>query len=371
MDTLELIELVTKNHKAVVEHHARTDKTLENLPEIASRMTHLEQKMARRGGGLASYETKSWGETIVESEEFKAFCGVRGRKTSSAIEVKVVNTIGSGATLAGPMIAPMVITDPTILPRRRMTIRNLLAPGQTISNAVWFPRMTARQNNAATVVEQAQKPQSDVTMELINTPVVTIAHFMKAARQALDDAPSLSSLIDSELQYGLKFTEELQLLGGDGTGANLLGLIPQATAYVAPFVIADGETFIDRIALAILQSELALLPANGIVVNPTDWTKAKMLKDGMGRYILGPPNDSAPPMLWGLPVVPTTAMTAGTFLVGAFEAAAQIFDRQNVIVELSTENSNDFELNKVTIRCEERLALAVKQPLALITGNLP
>jgi HK97 family phage major capsid protein len=369
MDTLELIDIVTKNHKAVLEHHAKTDKTLEEIP---ARLTDLEQKVARRGGPATSYETKSWGATIIESEEFKEFCGLRGpRKTSNGIEIKTVNTIGSGATLAGPMIAPMVITDPTILPRRRMTIRNLLAPGQTNSNAVWFPRMTARQNNAATVVEQALKPQSDVTMELIATPVVTIAHFMKAAKQALDDAPALSSLIDSELKYGLSFTEEIQLLLGDGTGANLLGLIPQATAYAAPFAIADGETILDRIALAILQSELSFLPANGVVINNSDWTKAKLLKDGMGRYILGAPNDAAPPMLWGLPVVPTTAMTAGTFLVGAFEAAAQIFDRQNVIVELSTENEDDFIKNKVTIRCEERLALAVKQPLALITGMLP
>jgi capsid protein len=70
------------------------------------------------------------------------------------------------------------------------------------------------------------------------------------------------------------------------------------------------------------------------------------------RRIFGAPNDQTPPVLWGLPVVATTAMTAGTFMVGAFDAAAQIFDRQNVIVELSTESEDDFIKNKVTIRCE-------------------
>lgn len=64
-------------------------------------------------------------------------------------------------------------------------------------------------------------------------------------------------------------------------------------------------------------------------------------------------------------------MTAGTFRVGAFDAAAQIFDRQNVIVELSPEKENDFIKNKVTIRCEERLVLSMKQPLAPITGSCP
>ncbi|MFX8466428.1 phage major capsid protein, partial [Acinetobacter baumannii] len=89
-------------------------------------------------------------------------------------------------------------------------------------------------------------------------------------------------------RYGLAFTEETELLLGDGTGAHLLGLISQATAYSAPFVVTD-ETAIDRIALAILQSELSLLPATGVVVNPTDWMKMKMLKDAQGKYILGNP----------------------------------------------------------------------------------
>jgi hypothetical protein len=55
-------------------------------------------------------------------------------------------------------------------------------------------------------------------------------------------------------------------------------------------------------------------------------------------------------------------------MIGAFDAAAQIFDRQNVIVELSPEKENDFIKNKVTIRCEERLVLSMKQPLPPITG---
>jgi hypothetical protein len=116
-------------------------------------------------------------------------------------------------------------------------------------------------------------------MELVQTNVQTIAHFMIAARQALDDAPALQSLIDGELRYGLSLVEEAQLLVGDGSETNLLGLIPQATAYSAAFVVT-GETAIDRLALALLQSEQALLPATGIVVYFTDWENA----DDQGRH---------------------------------------------------------------------------------------
>jgi HK97 family phage major capsid protein len=370
MDTAELIDLVTANHKEVLAKHEKTLKATEDIPGLKAQMVNLEQKMVRRqGGGPLQEETKTWGQTIVDSDQFKAFREGGGRG-QARIEIKTVNTIGSGSTLAGPMIAPHVITDPTILPRRKMTIRNLLAPGTTGGNSVWFPRMTLRQNNAAPVAESAQKPKSDVRFTQIQTPVVTIAHFMQVARQAMDDAPSLQALVDSELRYGLALTEETQLIAGDGTGQNLLGLIPQATAYSGAFAIT-GETAIDRVALAILQAELSLLPANGVVLNPTDWMKMKLTKDGMGKYILGEPGDAASPTLWGLPVISTPAITAGNMLVGAFDAAAQIFDRLSVEVLISSENQNNFEINELTVRCEERLALAVKQPLGLIFGSLP
>ncbi|MDI8977993.1 phage major capsid protein, partial [Salmonella enterica subsp. enterica serovar Lubbock] len=41
---------------------------------------------------------------------------------------------------------------------------------------------------------------------------------------------------------------------------------------------------------------------------------------------------------------------------------AQIFDREDANVVISTENADDFEKNMISIRCEERLALAVKRP---------
>lgn len=75
------------------------------------------------------------------------------------------------------------------------------------------------------------------------------------------------------------------------------------------------------------------------------------------------------PTLWGLPVVATEAAAfQGKFLTGAFNAGAQIFDREDANVVISTENADDFEKNMLTIRCEERLALAVKRPEAFVYG---
>ncbi len=167
---------------------------------------------------------------------------------------------------------------PVGLPMRQMTVRDLLAPGETTSNAVEFAVQVARTNNAAVVAENTTKAYSNYTWNLQNFPVRTIAHLVKASRQILDDAPALRSTIDAEMRYGLEFAEEAELLYGDGTGAHLLGIVPQATAYSAAFAVT-GETAIDRIRLAMLQGVLALYPMTGSVLNPTDWTKIEMLKD--------------------------------------------------------------------------------------------
>ena len=63
------------------------------------------------------------------------------------------------------------------------------------------------------------------------------------------------------------------------------------------------------------------------------------------------------------------AMAQGSFLTGALKYAAQIFDREDANVLISTEDRDNFVKNMVTILCEERLALAVYRPQALVSGT--
>ena len=212
-----------------------------------------------------------------------------------------------------------------------------------------YVKETGFTNNAAPVAEGAAKPYSDLTYDLASAPVRTIAHLFKASRQIMDDAPGLRSMIDGRARYGLRFVEENQLLNGSGTGQNIHGLVPQATAFAPAFTDAD-QTGIDRLRLAILQVVLAEYPATAFVLNPIDWAKIELTKDAGGNYIIGNPQGSLTPTLWNLPVVSTQAMAAGEFLTGAFSFAAQIFDRMDIEVLLSTENDKDFETNQIPSR---------------------
>ena len=158
---------------------------------------------------------------------------------------------------------------------------------------------------------------------------------------------------------------------GDGTGENLYGLVPQATAFASPIPDPALVTMLDVLAQAIAQSEEAELPASGIVLNSMDWRVISMLKTTTGEYLSAGPFLAGSPSLWNLPVVNTNSMTRGHFLVGAFATAATIYDREDAEVLISTEDNQNFRENKATILAEERLALAVRRPEALIYGAFP
>lgn len=343
------------------------DQALTGMNEAKSRLDDLEQKLARQGDG--SDANLSAGERFLADDRFKQFSGETRPRGRVIVEVKDISSLTTDAAgSVGTMIQPQRAA-PVMLAQRRMTIRGLLMPGQISSNSLEYDKEKGFTNNAAPVAEGASKPQSEIQFEEATATVRTIAHWMRASVQVLADAPALRSIIDQRLRYGLAYAEEVQLLSGDGTGQNLSGLITEATAYAAPGSLV-AESLIDDIRFGMLQVALAEYAANGTVLNPIDWAFIETMKDDHGRYLIGNPQGTAMPTLWGAPVVPTQAMTVDKFLVGAFDMAAQLFDRQDATVEVSTEDGDNFTKNKVTIRAEERVALAIYRPEALVYGDL-
>lgn len=336
------------------------------LEQLETRSADLEQSIAKRRGGGDPAASKTLGQAVAESEEVKNFASKMGAK--GTIRITVNNVITSATGSAGDLIVPQRDTEIVGIPRRQMTIRQLLSAGRTSSNSIEYARQVARTNNAAVVAENTLKAESNYTWELDDAPVRTIAHWVPVSRNAMDDVPQLQSEIDGELRYGLDLVEEMEILKGDGTGQHILGLVPSATAYAPAFAPAD-ETDIDTIRLALLQASLAEYPADGIVIHPTRWAKIELTKDGEQRYVFANVIQMAGPQLWGRPVIATQAMDEDEFLTGAFRVAAKIWDRMDTEVLISSEDRDNFVKNMLTVRAEKRLGLAVKRPAALVTGE--
>lgn len=343
------------------------DEAMSQLNGLRAKLGELEQRAAREGG--EGDEAKSLGEQFVDDERVKSF--LTSEQSSGKVDFRVKATITSATTAtagsAGAGVQTTRLNGILELPQRRMTVRDLLSQGRMDGHTLDYVRESGFTNSAAPVAENTLKPESDLRFDLVSTSAKVIAHWMKASRQILSDFSQLRSVIDNRLLYGLAYAEEQQLLNGDGTGQNLNGIIPQATAYAAPITLTDA-TEIDQIRLAMLQAELALFPSTGIVMNPTDWGRIELTKDADGRYIIGNPQGTLSPTLWGLPVVTTPAIAPDKFLTGAFKLGAQVFDRWDARVEVGYVDK-DFIMNLVTILAEERLALAVYRPESFIFGD--
>lgn len=342
----------------------------DNDNKLVDRLDQLEAKMAREGDN-DNLEVKSTGLQLVETDAFKDFAA-KGSKGSAELELKAITTgpatVGTGTDGSTSIIPSHHVPGIFAPAQRPLTIRSLLAQGSTTSGVIQYVSETGFTNNAAPVAEGSAKPYSDITFNQHTLNVRVIAHMFKASKQVLEDSAQLASYIDTRAREGLADVEEAQLLNGNGTGQNLTGLIPNATAFNATLVQATDNKA-DVIRRAMLQVRLAEYRTDGIVMHPSDWADIEVLKDTTGGYVWSNPTVNNGQNLWGIPVVDTTAIPEGEFLVGAFGRAAQVFDRWQARVEVSNSNEDDFNKNLISIRAEQRLALAIFRPESFVHGK--
>lgn len=338
-------------------------KLNEELQKSGARMFDLEQKLGNRTP--EDNLQKSFAEKAAE-EITKSWDG-RAAKSEVGSFYKAITSANASA---GATVAPQQLGGIVTPGLQRLTVRDLLAQGATSSNAIEYVRENVFTNAAEVVAEGALKPESNITFTKETANVKTIAHWIQASRQIVSDSSQLQGYINNRLLHGLALAEEAQLLNGDGTGDNLLGLNEVATAYETTLT-TTGDTFADVVAHAVYQVSTSEFEASAVVLNPADWHKIALMKDQDGRYIFGGPQAFASKVMWGLPVVTTMSQAANTFTVGAFNLASQVWDNMDATVEVSNQDRDNFVKNMLTILCEERLAVAHYRPQAIITGTFP
>jgi HK97 family phage major capsid protein len=267
---------------------------------------------------------------------------------------------------------------------RTRRVRDLFPVRTTTAAVIEYFRMigfttpgTTAVNAASTVAERAgaafaSKPQSSMVFEGHQAPIRTLAHWEAAHRNVLADEPQLRSIIDNELLYGLRLQEDYQILEGDGTGENLLGVLN--TPGVQTYDWSDGattpvpDTKADAIRRAATLAFLAYYEPTGVVLHPNDWEDIELTKDTNGQYLVAVSVAlGGEPRIWRMPVVDTPAMPEGTALVGAFGTGAQLYDREQATIRISEQHADFFVRNAIVVLAEERLALAVKRPESFVS----
>lgn len=341
----------------------------DEMKEVQKRADEIEKKFGRpdlAGGG----QVKSLGSLFVDSDAFEAMKKANEFK-SAPMKVKslyegskatLTTGAGSGGALLGTQRANVPVTEPT----RAFRLRDIIPVQPTQSNSIEYIQETGFTNAARPVAETLVKPESALTYDVMTQSVKTVAHWLPASRQVLDDAGQLRAYIDNRLLYGLMLAEEQQILYGDGLSPNLQGILThsgiQTYAWSGGTV---GDSKIDAIRRAITLARIAEYPVNGIVLHPSDWEDIQLAKGDDGHYIWINVNEGGMMRLWACPVIETTAIAEGECLIGAFGMGATIWDREDANIRVGEPNDY-FTRNMVAILAEERLALTIFRPEAFV-----
>lgn len=274
------------------------------------------------------------------------------------------------------------LTPRTLRPGR---VRDLFPVRKTTAPVLYGMRELGFVNNARAVAERTAangglatggttdvyglKPMSQIDIQPVTYPIATIAHLHTAHKNVLADEPRLRGVLDIDMMDGVKMAEDFELLYGDGTGENLTGIYntPGVQAYTG----LSSDKYSAQVRRAMTRAILAYFQPTGVVFHPLDWEGLELETDKNGAYTVAVSVAvGGEKRVWRLNVIDTPANQQGKFLLGAFGQGAVLYDREEVNVQISTEDADNFRRNAVTIRAEERIGLEVPRPESFVAGTL-
>ena len=358
--------------------NARDRQTAEDYNQACA---DLKTRMANLDGLITRYN-EALGRLEGVPEDLKTELEARAKenkKLASEIEElqqKLVDGVQARniVTLAGMgKTASLAQNDLSRTVERPLTILDWISFTPITAELVPLLQESAYEIMAELAPEGTEKKESNLTFEVVDLKAGTVAHWINISLQTMADMPTLAAYIEGRLAYGVRLKLEAYIVAGDGvsggTAKSFSGLLEAGNHET---VTAEaGDTAVDVISRAKYKAGSTGLLPEAVILNPEDWGKIERLKGDDGHYIFGSPGAAVQPVLWGLPVVLSAAMTLGKYWVGNISLGIAGFIREDVAVELSTEDKDNFRKNLGTLRAEMRACCGVQIPDACVAGDLP
>lgn len=296
---------------------------------------------------------------------------------SKAADLRALGAGGSGKvtfdlseveakTITLANIAPQADRQPIVPSAQFLAdVTDLFTPGTTDSDTLDWYEETTFTNAAAETAEATAAPESAINFTLRTGAVREIVTWVPVSRRALSDVAGLASYVEGRLGHMVALRRSSQLLNGNGTPPNLRGIL--ATSGIQ--TRARGTDPIpDAVYRAIvLARTTGDAEPTGFVVHANDWADVRLLRTIDGLYIWGSPSEVGPDRIWGLATRQSNSIAENTGLVGAFRPFAQVFRREGLTIEVSTEHASMFTERRAAILAYERLALVVYRPAAFVS----
>jgi HK97 family phage major capsid protein len=262
---------------------------------------------------------------------------------------------------------PQPTRRPGILrpPDAQLVLADLLDQQTATSNVIEWVVETSFTNAAVEVAEAAPKPEAAIAFAVNSATLATIAHWIPLTRQAAEDDSQLVGYLQGRLTWGVEKRVDSQCLTGNGTAPNMRGIL-QTAGIQTQAVGTDGMLI--AIRKAITKVQVAQYSPSGVVMHPIDWEGVELTRDTTtGTFLFTKdPASLQQPRVWGLPVVPTVNIAAGTALVGAFKEGATLWRKPGVRILMSDSHDVNFTKNILVLLAETRCQLAVYLPPAFV-----
>ena len=368
---------------------ARIAREKSAASQPATPMRHVDAEERSAGGerkrlmpgeaftGLAEY--KSMVESGALNNPHARMPELAAKLDYSLLQLKAL-VVGNSVSGGGAFVINDFRPGYVDLLQRPRNVLDLISRTRTSSDTIDWVKEITFTNNAATVAEatattgtSGTKPETDINYERVTKAVETIAHWIPITTRALSDAPQMQDIINGRLLTGLDLALESQVLTGNGTSPNLLGILNSGILTQAT---AASENSMDTLLKMMVKIEISgLVSPTDIVLHPTEWQTVRLLRENaatatLGSYLMGPPSQVGPQTIFGLPVVKSLGITDGTGLVGAFTPQTHtLFDREEAFVRMGYIDQM-FVRNMIALLAELRAAMAVFRPYGFcsVTG---
>ena len=362
----ELAELVDEANNAKAK--AKNEKAMEEAVYAAEE---------------ADNTPKTIGESFINTDAYKGYqeAGVKGLDSTvkfSPMGYKA--TLGAGLSQNFP---PEVLRQPGILEsalRDPDAIIGLFDQIETDQNSFAYMEETTFTNAAAEQAEEATTAEATLDFTEKTASIRKIGVFLPVTEELLADVNGIQGYVNSRLGTMIKLRLDGQIMDGDGSAPNLDGLLNTSGINSFQYGSYSGELGrLGQIYQAITEIRKdAFVEPDAIIMHPSDWydiittvTDVATTTSGAAAknplfVVAGGFGDGVAPRLWGLPVVTTSAVNAGTQMIGKFGGgeAAHLVMRQGLDLAVSDSHSDFFLKGKLAIRATMRVGLVVYRPTA-------
>lgn len=367
-DQAARIEKVNSLNAELAELKGEVDnltKTHNDADAVASSLkdwntpAHGAQHTGTKGG-----EVHTFGSLFVRSDAIK---GRGGRGPEGQIDLGEAAHIGLKtlfATSAG--WAPETIRTGRVVDdaQRPVQVLDLIPGATTTQSAVVYMEETTFTNASDGTAEGGSFPESALALTEVSSPVRKISTYLPVTDEQLEDVPQAQAYVNNRLSFMLRQELDRQVLVASAS-PDLIGVTNRAGIQTQ---IKGADPTPDAIYKAMTKIMVnAYANPTAVVMHGNDWQDIRLLRTADGLYIWGSPLEQGQPMIWGIPVVRSEALTEGTALVGDWATHSQLSIRRNVTLQVSNSHSTFFVEGKQAIRADLRASLEVFRPAAFCT----